>query len=895
MKGVRPIRRVTVSAVVVLLFGVVLTGSAPASRRAPASSRPAIATPSAAGRYFVTMDAPVPARSSGLAAVRASQQGAVEAVARSGGDVIFRYGTLVNAFSAELPSGEADRLAARGDVARVEPVGLIEPAIDSSVPFIGAARAWQELGLTGKGVRIAIIDSGIDYTHAAFGGAGTRDEYDANDPTIIEPGTFPTAKVVDGWDFVGENYDVDGGADTPEPDPDPLDSEGHGSHVAGICCSKGVPNRLGRGVAYQAKILSYKVWADDTSTADVLVAAFERAVDPDQDGDFDDRADVISFSGAVTYGPPASVESEAAQAAVDAGSVVVAAAGNAGGQFSFGGAYRVGGPSSAEGVISVAASIDPSDEIALFTSEGPARVSNELKPDITAPGEGISSVAVGSGKGTTLMSGTSMSAPHVSGAAAIVLQEHPRWGPSKVKAALMNHALPEVMDGGNIVAASVMGAGRVRVDEAAATDSLVVPGSLSFGLRHLEDVEVVRDTMTLTNNSKKRHHYVLTASVLHSGVGDVATPRVSVNGEDWARRASLDLRGGSKRKVYLKLRLDGGAITEERQLDGWYSRLRALDGGVTVRQSKNGRDVMRVPWHTVVLAASDVESSDSSFVLERGAGAVKLEAHPSAGVAAADAYLFGAKDAGGDIGVPEADVRHIGVRSFAGNKLGDGPRGLPTSPDQHSGLTWKEFLTSNDQLTEPIEFLVRTTRSHETTETLEINVAIDAGADGVFADNLYKADYLAVKLPFNAGTCVYDMSLDRPFRTCAESYHSDYSRYNSNLTGIVVNAQAVGLTNASPRLTYRVVACSDLYSGDVALPVCDQAGGMRKGTYKPKIDVTDPSLDLNRWFCGGFWSDSGCAAGFRVEPGASFGPSKLLLVFPNNDFVRNVATVTAEG
>ena len=232
----------------------------------------------------------------------------------------------------------------------VEPVGLIEPAIDSSVPFIGAKRAWDELGLTGKGIRIAIIDSGIDYTHAAFGGAGTRDEYDANDPTIIEPGTFPTAKVVGGWDFVGEQYDVDGGSDTPDPDPDPLDAEGHGSHVAGICCSKGVPDRVGRGVAYQAKILSYKVWSDDTSTADVLVAAFERAVDPDRDGDFDDRADVISFSGAVTYGPPASVESEAAQAAVDAGSVVVVAAGNAGGQFSFGGAYRVGGPSSAEGV-----------------------------------------------------------------------------------------------------------------------------------------------------------------------------------------------------------------------------------------------------------------------------------------------------------------------------------------------------------------------------------------------------------------------------------------------------------------------------------------------------------------------------------------------------------------
>jgi hypothetical protein len=109
----------------------------------------------------------------------------------------------------------------------------------------------------------------------------------------------------------------------------------------------------------------------------------------------------------------------------------------------------------------------------------------------------------------------------------------------------------------------------------------------------------------------------------------------------------------------------------------------------------------------------------------------------------------------------------------------------------------------------------------------------------------------------------------------------------------VVNARAIGLTNASPRLSYRVVACSDLFSGDVPLPVCDEAGGMKNGTYKAKVDVTDPSLDLNRWFCGGFWSDTGCGRGFEVEEGAKFGPSKLLLVFPNNDYVRNVATMTA--
>ena len=112
----------------------------------------------------------------------------------------------------------------RSDIAAVSPVGVIRPAIDSSVPFIGATRAWRRLGLDGKGVKIAVVDTGIDYTHAAFGGAGTRDEYDANDPTIVEQGSFPTERVIGGYDFVGENYDVDdssGANDTPEPDPDP--------------------------------------------------------------------------------------------------------------------------------------------------------------------------------------------------------------------------------------------------------------------------------------------------------------------------------------------------------------------------------------------------------------------------------------------------------------------------------------------------------------------------------------------------------------------------------------------------------------------------------------------------------------------------------------------------
>ena len=102
---------------------------------------------------------------------------------------------------------------------RIAPVGNYQLNLSTTVPYIGAT-AVQAKGVDGRGIKVAVLDSGIDYLHAGLFGSGNPADFAANDPEIIEPGTFPTAKVVGGYDFTGPTW-----PNTPEaPDPDPLDA-----------------------------------------------------------------------------------------------------------------------------------------------------------------------------------------------------------------------------------------------------------------------------------------------------------------------------------------------------------------------------------------------------------------------------------------------------------------------------------------------------------------------------------------------------------------------------------------------------------------------------------------------------------------------------------------------
>ena len=354
----------------------------------PKNFTPASELASNTGRYFVTLDTPSvadavkasPRPLSGRAQskvakqARASQAAAIGQAKSLGGSVNYRYDTLLNGFSTSISSAAAEQLAKRGDVRSVEPVSISVKTNETAVPFIGAPNVYKKFHAKGQGVKVAVVDDGIDYTHKNFGGPGTVSAYESNNPNVIETRangtpTFPTKKVAGGFDFVGSGYDVldeDTSNDTPHPDFDPLDDGGgHGSHTAGSCCGNGVPGKIGAGVAPKSTIYSYKVWSGGNtpggggdSTDDVLVAAYERAVDPNQDGNTSDKADVLSFSGGVDYGTLNSAEARAAQRVVDLGTVFVASAGNSSNQGVGAAGYIIGTPAAARGVVAVAASID---------------------------------------------------------------------------------------------------------------------------------------------------------------------------------------------------------------------------------------------------------------------------------------------------------------------------------------------------------------------------------------------------------------------------------------------------------------------------------------------------------------------------------------------------------
>ena len=281
-----------------------------------------------------------------LATVQSQQSSTIAAIRGidGGSRVLATVSRALNAVVMEVDASDLEAISQLSGVVSMNRVIDHELDLSETVPYIGAT-AVQDLGFDGSGVQVAVLDSGVDYTHANLGGSGDVAEYDANDPSIIEAGTFPTAKVVGGYDFVGANW-VPGLV--TEPDPDPLDAgavSGHGTHVADIIGGVG-------GVAPGADIHAVKVCSSVSNSCSgiALLQGMDYAVDPNGDGDTSDHVDIVNMSLGLIYGQWYDDDlSAAVENASAVGVLTVASAGNSADK-----PYVTGTPAAAPSAVSVA-------------------------------------------------------------------------------------------------------------------------------------------------------------------------------------------------------------------------------------------------------------------------------------------------------------------------------------------------------------------------------------------------------------------------------------------------------------------------------------------------------------------------------------------------------------
>ncbi|MEU1051893.1 S8 family serine peptidase [Streptomyces sp. NPDC005876] len=356
--------------------------------------------------------------------------------------------------------------------------GRVTAAMAESNAQIGTPEAW-DAGLTGKGVTVAVLDSGVDAGHPDLAGRIARSR------SFIE----------------GEEV---------------ADRHGHGTHVTSTVGGSGAASGgRERGVAPGATLAVGKVLSDQGSGSESqIIAGMEWAAR-------EVRADIVSMS---LGSPEPSDGTDPMARAVDAlsaetGALFVIAAGNTGSPSS------IGSPGAADAALTVGA-VDSADRAAWFTSAGPRHGDNALKPDLSAPGVGIlaarSTLTEGSGA-YTAMDGTSMATPHVAGVAALLAEEHPDWTGARLKDALMSTS--KQLD----ASAYELGAGRVSVPGAIGAE-LTATGSADLGFHawpYDQDRPVTR-TVTYVNSSDADTEVKLSVEGAPEGVVTLADTTLTV-------------------------------------------------------------------------------------------------------------------------------------------------------------------------------------------------------------------------------------------------------------------------------------------------------------------------------------------------------------------------------
>jgi len=329
--------------------------------------------------------------------------------------------------------------------------------LDESIQIIEADQVWIDYGIYGDSIVVGILDTGIDYMHPALGG-GIGDGY----------------KVIGGYNFYDHNDFV-------------MDEIGHGTHVAGIVAADGLDIK---GVAPHALLYSLKVFGEYGWTfSSIIVAAIEASIDPNGDGDYSDKLDVVNISLGKSQGSPSDWECIAIENATNFGVIFCISAGNNGEE----GTQSIGTPGTALSAITVGAS-DKNDSRASFSSIGPNNEVFSIKPDLLAPGVDIYSTFLENS--FVHKNGTSMAAPHVAGVCALLKQLHPEWNPSQLKSAILLSAEDigdEVLN---------QGSGRLNARKAFDLNVLIESAQLNFGIIDpVVQIYTTIDTLKFTNIS----------------------------------------------------------------------------------------------------------------------------------------------------------------------------------------------------------------------------------------------------------------------------------------------------------------------------------------------------------------------------------------------------------
>ena len=404
--------------------------------------------------------------------------------------VRWRYSVVLNGIAVVVPRGELRRLASVRGVARVWPSYTYHALLDRTPRLVGATTVWgPTLATAGNGMKIGIIDDGVDQSHPFFSGVGfsypagfPKGNTAYTTPKVIVARAFAPARPT--WKYARRPFD-------------PAYSD-HATHVAGIAAGDHGTLAAGfrvSGIAPNAYIGNYKVLTIPTrqfgldGNSPEIAAGIEQAVK--------DGMDVINLSlGEPEIDPARDLVVQAINGAADAGVVPAIAAGN---DFEDFGRGSIDSPGSAAKAISAAAvtgghGTSSTDVVASFSSAGPTPVSLQFKPDVAAPGVSVLSSVPRREGSWAEFSGTSMAAPHVAGAAALLRERHPTWTVEQIRSALVTTGDPVYPSAAKTSEISTAREGGGRIDIPRADNPLLFaqPATLSFGLVRVGAPKVTR-------------------------------------------------------------------------------------------------------------------------------------------------------------------------------------------------------------------------------------------------------------------------------------------------------------------------------------------------------------------------------------------------------------------